>query len=94
VRFPVPAGVGLDVEDGGAVDEIEARDLQDAALPAEELEDGEAERIRAMRRPGGEDAARLRFARGHDLELGGPGPVEVEEDDDVGKALEAVKTGA
>jgi hypothetical protein len=46
-----------------------------------------------VRRAGGEDAARLLLARRRDLELGGPGLVELEDDDDVGEALEAVEAG-
>ena len=93
VRLPVPAGVGLDVEDGRPVDKIEARDLEDAAVPGQEPEDAHPERIRAVGRPGGEDAAGLRLARRHDLELGGPGFVEMEEDDDMGEPFEAVEAG-
>jgi hypothetical protein len=93
VGLPVPAGIGLDVEDRRSIDEVEARDLEDAAVPPEEPEDAQPQGVRAVRRPRGEDAARLRLARRDDLELGGSGPMEVEEDDDVREAFEAVETG-
>jgi hypothetical protein len=93
VRLPVPAGIRLDVEDGRAVDEVEAGDLEDAAVPAEEPEDAQPERIRSMGRARGEDAPGFRLARRSDLELGRPGLMKLEKDDDMGEALQAVQAG-
>jgi len=93
VRLPVPAGVRLDVEDGSSVDEVQAGDLEDAPVAPEEPENAQAEVIGAMRRAGGEDTARLLLTRRGDLELGGPGLVELEDDDDVGESLKAFEAG-
>jgi hypothetical protein len=87
----VAASIGLYVEDRRSVDEVEAGDPEDAAFAADELEDGQAERIGTAGRACGEDAARLCSARRHGRELGRPGPVEMEDGDDVGEGLEAVE---
>src|SRR5512143_3624412 len=89
--LPVPAGVRLDVEDGRPVDEVEAGDPEDAPVAAQEPEDAQAERVRAVRRPRGEDAPGLRLSRRNDLEFHAPGLVEMEEDDDVGEPFQAVE---
>src|SRR5512138_455521 len=91
--LPVPAGVRLDIEDGRPVDEVEAGDPEDAAVAAQEPQDAEAERVRAVRRPRGEDAPGLRLARRDDFELHAPGLVEMEEDDDVGEPFQPVEPG-
>jgi len=93
VRLPVPAGVRLDVQDGSSVDEVQAGDLEDTPVEPEKPENAQAEGIGAMRRAAGKDAARLLLTRRGDLELGGPGFVELEDDDDVGETLETVETG-
>ena len=89
--LPVPGGVRLDVEDGRPVDDVDPRDLEPASVPPEELEDAQAQGIRAVRRARGEDAPRPGFARGDGPELGLPGPMEMKEDDDMREPLDVVE---
>jgi hypothetical protein len=50
--------VGLEIENGGAVEHVETADVQGIAIAAEEFDDGESDGIWAARRAGGEDAVR------------------------------------
>jgi hypothetical protein len=89
--LPVPGGVGLDVEDGRPVDDVEARDLEPAPVPPEELEDAQAQGIRAVRRTGGVNSPWPGLARGNGPELGLAGPMEMEKDDDVRETFDVVE---
>src|SRR5512146_2772248 len=48
--------IGLDVEDGGTVQHVDAADLEGSALAAEQFHCGQADRIGTIRRARGEDA--------------------------------------
>jgi hypothetical protein len=48
--------VGLEIENGGAVEHVETADVQGIAFTAEEFDDGESDGIWAARGAGGEDA--------------------------------------
>lgn len=54
--------VGLDVEDGGAIDEITGANPEMMTLDAQQCNRCQAQRIRAIRASGGKDAAALRRA--------------------------------
>ena len=90
-RFPVAAGVGLDVEDGRAVDEVEPRDLEDRPVPREQADDAHPQRVGAVGRARRENPARPGFSGRDCPKLEARGPVKSENDNDVRKAFQALE---
>jgi hypothetical protein len=48
--------IGLDVQEGSAVDDVHVLDMEGAVLDADEAYDGEADRVGPPWDPGGEDS--------------------------------------
>jgi hypothetical protein len=84
--------VGFDVEDGGAVEHVNAANVEGGAVAAEEFDVGEGDGIGTARRAGGEDAMRavVTGRRGDEVVTLGlvekPKDAEVREAFDVGEA--------
>jgi hypothetical protein len=81
--------VGLDVEHGRRVEEIDPGDPYPSPLDGEQSDDREPDRVRALRRPSREHPAGLVVEQGHLLERAVPwGAVQPGEDVDVREAGE------
>ena len=73
--------VGLDIEDGRAVDEVEVADVEGEPVDAVEADGAEAEGVWAVGRSGGEDTAAFAGAPRRE-DLGSPALVQVEPEED------------
>ena len=58
--------VGLDVEQGGVVEDVEFANVEDIAAPAEEADRRESDGVRPIGRTGGEQTMILRVPVGND----------------------------
>jgi hypothetical protein len=79
--------VGLEIEDGRAVEHIHAPDVQSPSLAPQEFDDREPNRIRAVRGARREDAVRTVVARRRAHQFEGLGAVEFPQHKQVGEAL-------
>ena len=85
--------IGLDIEDGRAVEHVDATDVEHCALDAKQLDDGEADGIGAARRPSGEDAMRTVVGRRSTDELVILVLAEDPEDKEVREAFDVLEAG-
>ena len=85
--------VGLDVEDGCAVEHVDAVDVKGGSLAAEEADGGEADWVWPARGAGGEDAVRAVVGGRVGGEVEAVDAVEGPEDVEVGEALDVGEAG-
>jgi hypothetical protein len=88
LRFGNTRQVGLDVEDGRAVEHVDASDVEPRPVAPQQLDDGEGDRVRPPRRAGGEDAVRSVVDGRHADEAVALGSVEDPEHEEVREALD------
>lgn len=88
-RFGRNAGqVGLDVEDGSPVEHIHAADVHESAITSEELDNSQADGIRAPRRSRGENTVRTIIHRRRAEQFESFGAIKDPKDEQVREAFE------
>ena len=80
--------VGLDVQQGRAVQHVHMRDVEDVPVPAQQRYQAHADAARTAGGPGGEDAALLRPAVRDDVQARRVCPVEGKEQPDAGRVFQ------
>ena len=91
-RCPI-GEVGLDVQQGRAVQHVHMRDVEDVPVPAQQRYQAHADAARTAGGPGGEDAALLRPAVRDDVQARRVCPVEGKEQPDAGRVFQPFKPG-
>jgi hypothetical protein len=85
--------VGFDVEDGGAVEHVDAADMEGWAVAAEQFDNSEADGVGAARGARGEDAVGAAVGGALADELKTFGAVEDPQDEQVGEAFDVLQSG-
>jgi len=85
--------IGLDVENGGAIEHIDATDVQGGAVAAKEFNGSEGDRVGAQWRAGGENAVAAIIGRWPRDQVKSLGAIELPQNDEVGEAFDVCKAG-
>ena len=87
-----PRHVGLDIEQVGAVEHIQAVQVEHRPLAGQESHDAQADGVRPDRRPGGEQASEFVLEEGPDHHPCRTCPVEVIDEHDVRESVQVVQS--
>ena len=84
--------IRLDVQKRGAVENVNALDVQQAVFDLVQLNNGKPDWVRTLGRSGGKESPRLRIHERNNVEVESVASVEVVQQDDVREAVEILKS--